>query len=180
VVCVGLFCTLRISEILGLQEKHLDFAAGQIQVRQRFYRGNLDTPKNQKAQRDVPMGYLADDLKALCTGDPERFIFQIKTAPEWGKKISVCRDDRDIQQHFLRPAAKALGIYWPGFGFHTFRREAVTAISSALGVAQAMRMAGHSTMDMSLQYTLADQAAQDGAVRARQEALIGKTGEKIQ
>ncbi|MGB9454641.1 MAG: tyrosine-type recombinase/integrase [Bryobacteraceae bacterium] len=180
VVCVGLFCTLRISEILGLQEKHLDFERGLIQVRQRFYRGNLDEPKNQKARRDVPMGYLVGDLKALCAGDPERFVFQIRTRPEWGKKAAVCRDDRDIQQHFLRPAAKALGIYWPGFGFHTFRREAVTAFSQSLGVAQAMRMAGHSTMDMSLAYTLADQATQDGAVRSRQEALIGKTGEKIQ
>jgi integrase len=179
VVCVGLFCTLRISEILGLQEKHLDFEQGLILVRQRFYRGDLDEPKNQKARRDVPMGYLAVDLKALCTGDPERFVFQIETRPEWGKKKATCRDDRDIQQHFLRPAAKALDIYWPGFGFHAFRREAITSMSHALGVAQAMRMAGHSTMDMSLAYTLADQIAADGAVRTRQESLIGKTGEKV-
>lgn len=179
-VCVGLFCTLRISEILGLQEKHLDFEHGLILVRQRFYRGDIDQPKNQKARRDVPMGYLSADLKALCAGDPERFVFQIKTAPDWGKRESVCRDDRDIHQHFLRPAAVALGVYWPGFGFHAFRREAVTAISSTLGVAQAMRMAGHSTMDMSLGYTLSDNAAQDAAVRARQESLIGKAGEKIQ
>lgn len=179
-VCVGLFCTLRISEILGLQEKHLDFEHGLILVRQRFYRGDVDQPKNQKARRDVPMGYLSADLKALCVGDPERFVFQIKTAPDWGQRESVCRDDRDIHQHFLRPAAVALGVYWPGFGFHAFRREAVTAISSTLGVAQAMRMAGHSTMDMSLGYTLSDNAAQDAAVRARQESLIGKVGEKIQ
>jgi integrase len=178
-VCVGLFCTLRVSEILGLQEKHLDFQGGLIQVRQRFYRGDLDTPKNQRSVRDLPMGYLADDLRVLCKGDPERFVFQIETHPEWGKKTAICRDDRDLLQHFLRPAAKALGFYWTGFGWHSLRREAVTAIGAVLGTAQAQRMAGHSTMDMTLHYTLADQAAQDAAVRSRQEAIMGKTGEKV-
>ncbi len=85
-VCVGLFCTLRVSETLGLQEKHLNFAAGVIHIRQRWYRGDLDVPKNENAKRDVPMGYLAGELQALCKGDPERFVFQIVTHPDWGKK----------------------------------------------------------------------------------------------
>jgi integrase len=177
--CICLFCTLRVSEVLGLQEKHLDFEKGLINVKQRFYRGDLDVAKNEAAERELPMGYLAPDLKSLCTGDPERFVFQIKTAPLWGRKVAVCRDDRDLNQHFLRPAAKALGFYWKGFGFHALRREAVTAINAMLGVNQAMKMAGHSTADMSLLYTLADQQAQDAAVKARQEQVIGKAGEKV-
>ena len=120
------------------------------------------------------MGYLTDDLKALCKHDPARFVFQIQTQPQWGKKTAVCRDDRDINQHFIRKAAKALGFYWKGFGWHSLRREAVTAMGSALGANQAMRMAGHSKSDMSLHYTLADQVAQDSAVRARQETILGK------
>jgi hypothetical protein len=32
---------------------------------------------------------------------------------------------------------------------------------------------------MSAHYTLADQVAQDGTVCARQELIIGKTGEKV-
>ncbi len=177
--CVGLFCTLRVSEILGLQERHLDFENGLILVRQRFYRGDLDVPKNDRSIRDVPMGYLIDDLKRLCHGDPERFVFQIRTHGEWGEKAFICRDDRDINQHFLRKAAKALGIYFEGFGWHALRREAVTAIGAVLGTAQAMRMAGHTTESMSHHYTLADQQAQETAVRARQEAIVGKTGEKV-
>ncbi len=179
-VCVALFSTLRVSELLGLQEKHLDFSEGLIRVRQRFYRGDLDIPKNPKAKRDVPMGYLSADLKATCKGDPERFVFQIETHPEWGHKVAVCRDDRDLNQHFLRPAAVALGFYWQGFGWHALRREAVTALNATLGTAAAMRMAGHSTMDMSLHYTLADTVAQDAAVRTRQETIIGKPGDKLQ
>ncbi len=125
------------------------------------------------------MGYLSEDLRAMCKGEPERFVFQIETHPEWGKKVSVCRDDRDLNQHFLRPAAVALGFYWVGFGWHALRREAVTAIGSALGIAQAMRMAGHSTMEMSAHYTLADSVAQDAAVRSRMETILGKAGEKL-
>jgi integrase len=73
--CVCLFLTLRISEALGLQEKHLDSDRGVIQVRQRFWRADLDVPKNDKARRDLPMAWLADELKKLCTVDPERFVF---------------------------------------------------------------------------------------------------------
>jgi integrase len=177
--CTGLFCTLRVSEILGLQEKHLNFDAGEIQVRQRFYRGDLDVAKNEKAVRDVPMGYLSEDLKRLCHGDLERFVFQIETKPEWGRKKGLCRDDRDILQHFLRPAAEALGFHWPGFGFHSLRREAVTAIGSVLGIGQALRMAGHSSADMSLLYTLDDKASQDRAVRDFQERILGKPEGKV-
>lgn len=178
--CVGLFCTLRISEILGLQERHLDFERNLIMVRQRFYRGDLDEPKNERAKRDVPMGYLAEDLKRLCKSEPNRFVFQIETHPEWGKRIAICRDDRDLNQHFLRPAAVGLGFYWKGFGWHSLRREAVTAMNAAIGTTQTMRLAGHATADLSGLYTLADHEVQDGAVRARQESIIGKTGEKVQ
>ena len=80
---------------------------------------------------------------------------------------------------FLREAAKELGFCWQGFGWHALRREAVTAINSVPGVGQACRMAGHGSSDMSVHYTLADQAAQDGAVRSRQELIMGKTGEKL-
>ncbi len=57
----------------------------------------------------------------------------------------------------------ALGFYWKGFGFHTLRREAVTA--SWLGVTQTMQMSGHATAEQSAAYTLADQKAQAAAIR---------------
>jgi integrase len=178
--CVCLFCTLRVSEAFGLQELHLDFDKGIINVRQRWYRGDLDVCKNQTSERDLPMGYLANDLQNLCKGDPDRFVFQIETHPQWGNKTGICRDDRDLNQHFLRPVAKSLGFYWKGFGWHSLRREAVTAIGSVLGIGQAMKMAGHTSSDMSILYTLSELQEQDRAVRALQETILGKTGEKVQ
>jgi integrase len=172
--CTALFCTLRISEILGIQEKHLNFEAGAIQIRQRYYRGDLDVPKSEKAMRDVPMVHLAGELKRLCLGDPERFVFKIKTRPQWGRALSTTRDGCDILQYFVRPAAKALGFHWPGFGFHALRREAVTAMGASLGISQAMTLAGHSSVDQNLLYTLEDKIAQDRAIRDHQERILGK------
>jgi hypothetical protein len=120
--------------LVGLQEKHLDFASGLILVRQRFWRGDLDDVKSVRSRRDVPMGYLAPELQFLCQGDPERFVFQIATRPEWGRKQGICRDDRDILQHFLRPAAKSMGAYRPGFGWHSLRRGGSDCLGSAPGL----------------------------------------------
>lgn len=169
----GLFCTLRVSEMLGLQEKHLDFTRNMILVRQRYYRGDLDKTKNKK-NRDVPMGYLVEDLKRLTTGDPERFVFQIRTKPRWGRQEGLCRDDRDLNQHFLRPAAIELGFYTKGFGFHSLRREAITSIGSVLGIGQAMSVAGQSRVDMALLYTLQNFDEQERAIRDHQERILGK------
>ena len=177
---VSLFGTLRVSESLGLQEKHLDFERGVILVRQRFYRGDLDDVKTGRSKRDVPMGYLAGELRRMCQGNAERFVFQIQTHVTRERKPRLCRDDRDISQHFLRPAAKALGFYWVGFGFHALRREAITELAAILGPNQAQRMAGHVKADMTLHYTLEDQQKQDAAIRLLQEQIIGKDGGKIQ
>ncbi len=178
--CACLFCTLRISEALGLQEKHLDFSSGMVLVRQRFYRGDLDILKTNKSRRDLPMGYLIEDFRRLVTGDPNHFVFEVKTRPKWGREEAICRDDRDINQHFLRPIAKELGFYFEGFGFHSLRREAVTEYSGLLGVGQAMNMAGHTSMEMSLLYTLSDRKAQDLAVRGFQERILGKPEGSVQ
>ena len=171
---VALFCTLRISEVLGLQWKYVDWVRGLILVRQRYYRGDLDEPKTRKAKRDVPLGDLINHLRSIWPGEghDEDFVFSVKTSR------GVCRDDRDINQHFLRKTAKALGLYWPGFGFHAFRREAITAISASAGVGQAMNAAGHTKPDMSQEYTLSDHAEQERAVRAFQERILGPSAQR--
>ena len=179
-ICMAaLFCGLRISEVLGLQWRDVDWDAGRFRIRRRFYRGDLDELKSTKARRDVPMGYLVDELKRMGPGDPEAFIFSVATH-EGEFKPRVSRDDRDINQHFLRPAAKALGLYRPGFGFHSLRREAVTEYQATLGQAQAQRLAGHSKADMTQEYTLPDLEKQDRAVRQFQERVLGRAEGDVQ
>ena len=175
IIMTALFCTLRISEVLGLQWKHIDLAKGKIIVRQRYYRGNLDVPKSQKAIRDVPVGELSRFLAERHRGrqGADDFVFSVKTSR------GMCRDDRDILQHFLRPAAEKLGLYYPGFGFHSFRREASTALAQEIGLPQTMRAAGHSKPDMTLLYTLDDFAQQAAGVRNVQRQILGSADDPM-
>jgi integrase len=172
IVMIALFCTLRISEVLGLQWKHIDFENGQIIVEQRYWRGDLDVTKSADSDRKLKMGFLSGLLQRYAPGphDLEEFVFSVKR----GKGST--RDDRDIRRYFLTPVAKSLGLYYPGFGFHSFRREAVTEIASESDPFQAMRAAGHSKMDTSLLYALADEQRQDETIRSIQKRLLGPTG----
>ena len=81
-----------------------------------------------------------------------------------------------FRRFFITPVAKALNLYSPGFGFHSFRREAITDIAHESDPSQAMRAAGHSKMDTSLLYGLADQERQDQAIRRHQERVLRPTG----
>lgn len=162
IICmVSLFATLRISEILGLQEKHLDFDRELVQVRQRFYRGDLDRTKTDKSNRDVSMGGLVEYLRSICTGDPERFVFQSHES---------CHSDTNLRARHLVPAAKRLNIYYTGFGFHSLRREAITEIGKVIGAQAIMNMAGHTKMDLTMLYSLTDLDEQ----RAGQKQFMSK------
>jgi hypothetical protein len=100
------------------------------------------------------MGDLATTMAVMYpgAGHEDEFVFNVRTHEGHYKKPRACRDDRDINQHFLRPAAKALGVYWIGFGFHAFRREAVTEMAPSLGTFRVGRLAGHSKPQMSMDY----------------------------
>ena len=144
-----------------------------IRIRERYYRGDVDTVKSQASERDPELGYLMEMLRDIYpgTGHDEDFVFSVQTHTN-EKKPRVTRDDRDINQHFLRPAATALGVYHEGFGFHSFRREAITNIAKDAGAVQAMLAAGHRHLDMTMVYALHDSKEQKRAVEAAQERIL--------
>jgi hypothetical protein len=80
IVMSALFCTLRISEVLGLQWKHVDFENGQFIVEQRYWRGDLDQTKTEDSERKVQMGFLSGLLQRYAPGahDPEEFVFSVE------------------------------------------------------------------------------------------------------
>ena len=167
IATLALSCTLRISEVMGLQWKHIDFARGIAMVRQRYYRGDLDETKSERSTRDVPLGHLTAELAKLYPGPKasDEFVFAVKT------RRGVSRSECSIRRYFVTKAAKKLGIYFPGLGWHTFRREAITALAANADAVQAMRMAGHTHMDLTLLYGLDDLPRQEAAVRLFQESL---------
>ena len=46
----------RISEILGLQWRHIDLATGWVSIEQRWYRGDLDVVKSERGERELLPG----------------------------------------------------------------------------------------------------------------------------
>lgn len=67
-------------------------------------------------------------------------------------------DDRELQQHVFRPAAEAVGIYFEGFGMHTFRRLNITWRQEVGATPiEAQKATGHASLVMTFLYTQTDQ-----------------------
>lgn len=138
---------MRISEVLGLQGRDVDALTGRITVCRRWHRGNVDEPKTETSRAVVEVGAaIAEKLAALASGNG--WLFARKDNGE-------LPDDRDLQQHVWRPAAKAAGCYVLGFGFHTWRRMAVTwAQQAGATPLEAMKLARHTDVRTTAMYTV--------------------------
>lgn len=172
-----LFTTLRISEALALRWGSIDFERGLVRVRNRWYRGDLDQVKTQKSERDIPLGRLVGLLARPAGARDEDFVFSFST--HGGARVT--RDDRSVRRYFLRPAAERLGLYYEGFGFHSFRREAITGIAAAAGdPLMAQLLAGHTNANMTMVYGLVDMKRAGAAVSQMQELILGKADDSNQ
>lgn len=151
IVSTAMIAGLRVSEVLGLQAGDIDARAETLRVERRQHRGDIDEPKSESSRRVRQIGTFAHELLryAVARG-PEEFIFQ--------RKDGGLLDDRDLQQHVFRPAAEAVGIYFEGFGMHTFRRLNVTWRQEAGATPlEAQKAAGHASLDMTFLYTQTDE-----------------------
>lgn len=142
---VAMLTGWRVSEILGLRVDAIDGEV--LEVRRTWIRGELrDTPKTRAGRRRNWVGPLAHELRQRAR---HGFVFC--------GADGVPPDDRDIQQHILRPCAEACGCYWPGFGFHSFRRLNNTYRQQAgATLPEVMRAMGHTSAAMTAHYTATD------------------------
>jgi integrase len=141
---------LRVSEVLGLEPGDIDIEKETLQVERRQHRGDVDEPKSEASQRVREIGALARELLRYAAGKAiDQFIF--------ARKDGGLIDDRDLQQHVFRPAAEAAGIYFEGFGMHTFRRLNVSWRQEAGATPiEAQKAAGHASLNMTFLYTQTD------------------------
>ena len=161
----------RISEVLGLQWKHLDLTTGWVRIRQRWYRGDLDVVKSERSNRDLPLGYLVDELKRLAESrgpSPDDFLFDCGDGQPY--------DDREMLK-VIRKAARKLGLYFEGLGFHSFRRSNLTRIQSKAGASaiEAQIHAGHARVSMTGEYTQIEPERHQELIRKMQEAALGES-----
>ncbi len=130
-MCIVAMCLgLRVSEILGLKWKDIDWEGLRLAVRQAYVYGQEGELKTQASQRWMPLDRLpAEKLrehkkKFASFGNSETWVF---ANPETGRPYWPGR----IQENWLVPAAQKAGL--GRIGWHTFRHSHSTLLH-ALGV----------------------------------------------
>ena len=164
----------RISEMLGLKWRHVDLQSGVLRIEQRNWRGDIDDPKSKTSKRPLTLGYLVDRYRVKAAADkaqPEKWVF-VRTdgsgLPLW---------DSGVRQS-LKKAAAAEGCDFPGLGPHSLRRAYITWVQEAGSSSiEASKMAGHSTVRQTEEYTKIQLTRQEELTRLIQERLAS-VGEK--
>jgi integrase len=159
----------RISEILGLKWKHVNLDAATIKIEQRVWHQEIGRPKSEDSRRILGIGDLAARFAVLATGSGngglDEFVFQQKRAqgkPLWDSGV------RDA----LHQAAEAEGCDFEGLGPHSFRRANITWRQQVGGSAiEASKIAGHSDLEMTGEYTFVTAERQNELTRRIQQRL---------
>ena len=166
----------RISEVLGLKWKHVDIAAATIKIEQRVWHQDIGRPKSDDSRRVLGIGDLAPRFREKATEDgakPEGWVFYQKRAPDKPLWDSGIRDA-------LHQAAESEGCDFPGLGPHSFRRANITWRQQVGGSAiEASKIAGHSDLEMTGEYTFVAPERQNELTRRIQEKL-GEATQKLQ
>jgi len=158
----------RISEVLGLKWKHLDLTAATIRIEQRVWHQDVGPPKSEGSRRILGIGDLVGRYRAKAgenRPNREAFIFRQKRAagrPLWDSGV------RDA----LHQAAEDEDCDFPGLGPHSFRRANITWRQEVGGSAiEASKIAGHSDLEMTGEYTFVAPERQNELTRRIQQKL---------
>jgi integrase len=157
-----------ISEVLGLKWRHVNLAAGTVKIEQRVWHQEIGRPKSEDSKRTLGIGDLVDRFRTKAAEDgaaPDSFIFQQKRAPGRPLWDSGVRDA-------LHQAAEAEGCDFEGLGPHSFRRANITWRQQVGGSAiEASKIAGHSDLEMTGDYTFVTPERQNELTRLIQDKL---------
>jgi integrase len=130
--CLG----LRVSEILALQWRDINFGELTMRVSRGVVDGVVDEVKNEYSEDDLPLDPdLATVLlnwKERCPKSEEGWMFP---SPITGR----CYHASPIQQDYIRPAGRKLGL--GDIGWHTFRhtyRSWLDSVGTSMGVQQKL------------------------------------------
>jgi integrase len=159
----------RISEVLGLQVRHLDVDRGILHVEQRNWHQDIGKPKTAKSRRLLAIAGLAPRFREwvaqLPEQGPDAWLFPQADDPSKPMWDSGVRKE-------LHRAAAAEGCDFPGLGPHSFRRANITWRQEVGGSSiEVSKIAGHSNVRMTEEYTVVQMKRQDELTRRIQEKL---------
>lgn len=110
--CLG----LRISEILGLQWRDVDFHSLVIRVERGVVQGHVDRVKSEYSEDDVPLdpaiAEVLQEWQEDCPASDEGWLFPNPATRKPYHASEICKN-------YIRPAAEKLGF--GKIGWHTFR-----------------------------------------------------------
>jgi integrase len=162
---------MRISEAAGLEAGDLDFEKGFASVSRRDCRGDVGDTKSEEGTRLLPLGGVLEALQEHIQGKPsDARVFTYQDAPIV---------DNTLLANYLTPRMKRLGIKFPGFGWHTFRRLHITLMQQrGLTLFDLRRQAGHADVRTTQRYIADDIGRRQEAVNGlpRVVAIRKKTG----
>jgi len=141
---------MRASECFGLQPPAFDLDRGLVWVTQRQCRGDLAAPKSERGRRALPLGYLVDRYRErLASMPPGHFVFTDGQDRPY--------KDCELLANYLTPILIDLGLKWPGFGWHTFRRLLATWMNEhGASLPEIMDQLGHTRAQTTLLYVVGD------------------------
>lgn len=92
---LAIFAGMRPGEILALQRKHVSADCREVQIKQRLYRGLIDTPKTDSSSRSVAIPPVTSALLQEwleCLGpDPDSWVFASENQdnPIWRDNVCI-------------------------------------------------------------------------------------------
>jgi len=165
----------RISEVLGLQWRHVDLEAGTIRIEQRVWRSDIGAPKTETSRRTLALGHLVERFIArarAAEATPDEWVFPQRRDPSKPLWDSSVREE-------LHEAARAEGCDFEGFGPHSFRRANITWRQQAgASSIEASKIAGHAGVAITAEYTFIGIERQDETTRAIQDRMANARKEQ--
>jgi integrase len=166
IVKLAIFGGLRPGEILALQGRGVEEC--EVRIRQRVYRGVIDTPKTEKSFRTVALSpTVVADLRAwtmLSAPQPEGWLF-----PSENREKPLGRDN--VWRRSIEPKLREVGLEWATF--QVMRRTHIS-LSRKAGVDPKIiaDQAGHD-LDVSVNtYTVPDMAQKHDAVARLEQHIL--------
>jgi integrase len=167
----------RISEVTGLMIKHVDLDKGTIRIEQRHCRGDIDVPKTAKSKRTLTLGDLTARygrwIASLKRKSPNDWVFpqeEDQTMPRWDSGVRKALKDAARAVKPENASKDDLGLDFKGFGPHSLRRANITWRQDVGGSSiEASKIAGHSKVETTLDYTIVGLKRQDDLTRRIQD-----------
>ena len=177
---IGLYTGMRISEVLGLQWKNINFKTGEVRIDRQLSRKKgddiqreLKSTKTHNARTIIIPPFVRDVLKAT---DLQQKSLRLKAGPAWQNTdglVFTRGDGSPVPHNSVSKAFKRIAtqIGRPDLSFHSLRHTFITdELASGTDVKTVAELAGHTDARMTLNIYAAATDEMKKAAAEKQQA----------